>query len=212
MAISGEPIRVVVGKEDPRTFYVHETVLCKESAFFQAACKKEWTEGQERKIMLPDQAPDTFHAYLQWSYTGRVPWDPDVRPRRLVKMWLLADYLMAPKLQDIVADTLIGTARPTKCLPSGESVSIAYSQTGEGSVMRKLLVYLYVRSNRSSLPNRHEFCHDFVLDLADALMCHRRRDLEEKAAFEAVIGKAPCRFHVHTDDETCSVGQAVVDA
>ncbi|KAK3626491.1 hypothetical protein LTR56_019764 [Elasticomyces elasticus] len=54
ISFAGEPVKVIVGSEYPQTFYVHEAVLCMHSGFSEAACKKEWAEGHERRIVLLD--------------------------------------------------------------------------------------------------------------------------------------------------------------
>lgn len=41
------------------------------SAFFKAALKKEWVEGQTRVIKLPEETPEIMSHYIQHIYSGK---------------------------------------------------------------------------------------------------------------------------------------------
>ena len=70
-SVDSNPILVRVGKTK-QAFYVHETLLRDSSDFFNNALKKEWKEGQEAAVDLPDAQPDDFRAWVKFLYTGRV--------------------------------------------------------------------------------------------------------------------------------------------
>jgi hypothetical protein len=60
---------VLVGPDEV-AFTVHENFICAKSKFFQAACRKEWSEGAQKLIRLPEVEPGVFRSYLNWVYTG----------------------------------------------------------------------------------------------------------------------------------------------
>lgn len=61
-------ITLVVGREQ-RLFAAHEDVLCL-SPFFQAACRGQFLESQNKRISLPDEEPEIFSSVLEYLYKG----------------------------------------------------------------------------------------------------------------------------------------------
>ncbi|PSS08577.1 hypothetical protein M430DRAFT_186980 [Amorphotheca resinae ATCC 22711] len=61
-------ITLVVGREQ-RLFAAHEDVLCI-SPFFQAACRGQFMEAQNKRIYLPDEEPEIFSSVLEYLYKG----------------------------------------------------------------------------------------------------------------------------------------------
>lgn len=62
-------VKVVVGSDkESESFAVHEDLLTRYSGFFKAACKKEWTKGQEKSVSLPAHDPQIFRKYLDLLY------------------------------------------------------------------------------------------------------------------------------------------------
>ena len=67
--LPGEVVNILVGRER-KEFAVHDSILRATSPFFGAAFGKEWKESRARGMKLPKDKPETFHAYVQWLYTG----------------------------------------------------------------------------------------------------------------------------------------------
>ncbi|KAK3710224.1 hypothetical protein LTR37_010445 [Vermiconidia calcicola] len=63
-----ETMVVMVGLE-AKSFTVHTTIICRDSLFFQAACGREWKEGQEKVVHLPEVEAQLFDVYVHWAYT-----------------------------------------------------------------------------------------------------------------------------------------------
>lgn len=108
-SISSAPIEVCVGK-DKVSFFVHESVLCKSSKFFDAALKKEWEEGQRRIIHLPDDDPDEVYAYIRWLYWKKLfvkTTDDEGKPVLLpvVRLYVLGERLLDDSFQDCVLNS-----------------------------------------------------------------------------------------------------------
>jgi hypothetical protein len=69
---SQDAVTLVVGAEQ-KELLVHGTYLTRDSEFFKAALKKEWTEGQTRRITLPEDLPKTMSHYLTYIYHNKLP-------------------------------------------------------------------------------------------------------------------------------------------
>ena len=178
-------ITLYVG-EEKKSFTVHRTHLLKASAFFRLALKKDWKEGQERKIDLPDDDPTMFANYLHFCYTGKLATNShanevitDCRVFEDEITLLSALYVLGEKLQDshfknAVLDAFIEIAaiEDTETFilyPTGAAVNRIYRGTGKRSLARKLLVDMDVACGIS------EWIYDsmdidFVKDVARSLL------------------------------------------
>lgn len=75
-ALTSAIITIVVGQEQ-RLFAAHEDVLA-HSPFFASACRERFfDQGNDRRIFLPDEEPETFSCVLEFMYKG------DYTPRLL---------------------------------------------------------------------------------------------------------------------------------
>ncbi|KAK5717200.1 hypothetical protein LTR15_009089 [Elasticomyces elasticus] len=108
-------ITVLVGTEQCR-FIVHKDALTIKSPFFNAACGREWIEGQEKIVRLPEQDAETFRVYLRWVYGDTLemtlmkePPGYAVTPSflNLDKAWLLSSYLQDDMLCNMITDRTI---------------------------------------------------------------------------------------------------------
>ena len=104
----GEAVTVIVGPEK-RKFSVHETLLRSNSAFFEAALKKDWKEGMHRTVTLPEEDADTFYIYVQWLYLEKFPRQPAAFQGYpiLAKLYGLGETIIDTNLQDRVIDTRV---------------------------------------------------------------------------------------------------------
>lgn len=53
-------------------FYVHLAHLQCTSPFFKAAFEKQWKEGQDSSIVLPEDGAELVELYLSFVYTGKL--------------------------------------------------------------------------------------------------------------------------------------------
>jgi hypothetical protein len=65
-------VTLVFGREQTEMI-VHGTYLVRDSGFFEAALKREWTEAQLRRVELPVNSPNTIGHYLTYVYTRKLP-------------------------------------------------------------------------------------------------------------------------------------------
>ncbi|KAK3646341.1 hypothetical protein LTR56_003101 [Elasticomyces elasticus] len=160
-------ITVVVG-EEKELFTVHTASICRKSEFFRAACKREWQEGKDKTIPLPDIKPPIFTLYVNWAYTGvldiEIGDSPDLvqndsqsadgddttqkkkevaswdlRQSNLVALHLAADFLLDEALKDRSIDGLLEIKGSSLNLHS-TLVSEIWGSTATGSGLRKLML------------------------------------------------------------------------
>ncbi|KAK3645080.1 hypothetical protein LTR56_002702 [Elasticomyces elasticus] len=66
-----DTITVLVGEEKV-PFTIHTKTVRAKSKFFDAACQREWIEGRERVVKLPEVDPETFELYATWMYQDKI--------------------------------------------------------------------------------------------------------------------------------------------
>lgn len=66
------PIRLTIGDgEEQRIVYVHETLLTTVSEYFKIALNSNFSEGQQKSCIFPEDDPCAFRAFVQYLYTGK---------------------------------------------------------------------------------------------------------------------------------------------
>ena len=174
-------VTVLVGKEEKR-FILHQDAVCAKSKFFKAACSKQWREGQERIVRLPEAGVATFKAYSAWIYSGDVAENTctstssDGEKRTtlasLVDLYLLGDTLDDVKLRNKVVMMLFTSIRSMNMLPCISGVQQIWKSTPSGSLLRKMLVDAFVsRLERNGFAScAPSYPADFVREVAVAAM------------------------------------------
>lgn len=145
------PIVVEVG-QPAELFYLSESKLRSSSDFFDTALKKEWQEGQERRVQLPDEDPEIFNVYANWVMSGKLyTEDEDGVLRRdgqaipmLSKLYILGDTLLDTVLKDRVTDALAAIfsieCQGIRWLAGAKIRDLIYSKTVPGASLRKMVV------------------------------------------------------------------------
>ncbi|KAK3712638.1 hypothetical protein LTR37_009081 [Vermiconidia calcicola] len=156
----GHEVSVLVGDTGQR-FVVHKDVLCTNSPFFQAACSKNWREGREKVIRLPDHAPIAFSMYVDWRYQGVVDlWQGDENQRtvrrdtqgneraagglrfdRLIDSYILGDMLQDHKFCNVLIDACFDLIEETLQIPHYGNINRIFNTSPETSKLRQLLVH-----------------------------------------------------------------------
>lgn len=106
-------VTIIVGPhEEP--LVSHESYMTKNSEFFKAAMKKEWTEVQTRTIKLPEDDLETITNYLTFTYGGDLPtsklsegflrvgvWD------LLAKLYIFGERILGRCIRNTVVDEIV---------------------------------------------------------------------------------------------------------
>jgi hypothetical protein len=138
---------------------VHESVLRGSSDFFRAALEKQWQEGRERKIHLPEDRLEVVEAYVEWLYSQKVTSMSGKATSDIVENEMPMEhehiarlYVFGEKVQDddfcdaalAMFLALIGrNFDGDHYLPSSGAILIIYNGTSDGSPIRKLLVHIW---------------------------------------------------------------------
>ncbi|KAF2998627.1 hypothetical protein E8E13_007382 [Curvularia kusanoi] len=157
-------IRVTVGAEpNIKEFLVRKSVLCSHSEFFKIAMKKEWKEGDERKVALPEDDPEVFSHYLAilrssdtQSLRHLLGFKSRLTPKEALSEWgtktcrlyVLAEKLMDDTTKYSILSQLRREYEGRDRYPSLEAVQTVYDGALSGDPARKLLVSLYSENSR----------------------------------------------------------------
>ncbi|KAH7406952.1 ribonucleotide reductase inhibitor-domain-containing protein [Phaeosphaeria sp. MPI-PUGE-AT-0046c] len=212
-SVDSVPVAVHVGDE-PRTFYVHETLLCSNSMFFTKALEKEWEEGETRQVDLPDCRPDTFRIWVKWMYTGRLCYAPTERDdggqwfARDFFDWKhvyeLGDFLQDSDLKDAAIDAhvegMIETNQYALFVPYW-----IYPYSTAASAHRKLAVDLCIEVwNREDFAlNQEYFPPDFLHDIMASIVPRLSEGIVGKTIRKFFRGADWCTYHDHGPDQPC---------
>jgi BTB/POZ domain len=143
-------VTITVGSHDCKeTFIVYKEFLCYYSPFFDAAFNSSFIEGQTQTMEYPDAHPHVFGIFVQWIHTqtiGSVCYKAE-SAFRIVQLWILSDRLLVPSLQNLAIRVLCGY---NYWLPDLETFQMAYTNTGFGSPIQRLLIKAFaIRSKLS---------------------------------------------------------------
>lgn len=112
---------------ESESFFIHKNFITHYSPYFNAAFNGSFAEGQSQQLDLEDTEPHVFGTFVNWLYSqdienaeGEVPDDST-----LVNLWLLADRLLVPKLQNHVIRALARNDKPTET-PTADRSPAAY--------------------------------------------------------------------------------------
>ncbi|KAK4632286.1 hypothetical protein CLAFUW4_03614 [Fulvia fulva] len=97
--------------EKKETLTIHENKLGEDSAFFPAALKESWAEGQKGAIELPDDDFDAVAYYVDWLYCkqiiGCVNDDNAADYITLAKLFVFGEKMQGEEFQSEVLRTMI---------------------------------------------------------------------------------------------------------
>ena len=190
-----DPISVEVGAgTDFRTFVVHGTCLTSRSLFFKKALSRDWREGEERLVKLPEDKSDTFELYLQCVYGLDMSVEPDPIPEdysghserlELAKLYVFAEEVQDVRAQDTALKAFLNCVWKLQpdgkwCPPDGKTTRVLYHGTVPGSPMRKLLVDInaYVIGHSDHFKGRlsDAWPREFFIELSSELTSARLAD------------------------------------
>ncbi|KAF1844372.1 uncharacterized protein K460DRAFT_163263 [Cucurbitaria berberidis CBS 394.84] len=196
--VESEPVTILAGESEDK-FFVHAHLLELSSGFFQKALNKEWKEGQERVVRLPNVDVDVFRIYAKWLYTGRFHCLDGSTDVKLLACDELGNFLHAPDFLDAFVDVILEQTAQLGT-PTFLSSSI-YPRSVKDSLHRKLcrdlVVYRWGYRNFDTLRSHaipREFLEDVLLDM--------KRNFDQgvtRLSFSRFIkDKDACYYHEHT--------------
>lgn len=114
-SIDGNMVTLVVG-EDKIEILVHENLLRKRSAFYEAALRKPWTEASTRRILLTEDNAATVKLYVRYVHSGKLPIKHDDAPdgssatkeyQQLAKLYVHGEKMIDETLKRDVLDAIV---------------------------------------------------------------------------------------------------------
>jgi hypothetical protein len=146
-------VTVLVAKEEKR-FTLHQDAVCAKSKFFKAACSKHWLEGQKRTVRLPEVEVATFQSYCRWIYADDLltstcaaassKSEKHAEQTSFIKLYLLGDTLDDVELRTKATSRLFAVMRSHDLIPSVPNLNLIYEATPSGSLLRKMVVDVFV--------------------------------------------------------------------
>ena len=175
---------------------------------------KNWKEAQERSIALPEDDVNTFHTYVQWLYTGKIPCQTDRRPLgylALARLYGFGEKVIDKTLKDTVLDAIVACTfqaneQGHRTFPMKDTVKTIYKSTSVGSPARRLMVDMYLaHGNEQMVSEKSHLNHKaFLQDLSRALLKERVLPDNAKRKFSQLMSGTPCSYHQHGEDEPCN--------
>jgi len=159
-------------------------------------------DGADDTISLPNTSPETFANFVRWLYQHKVESSkpsadgtyPSLSPIELVHLYVLADLLEIPTLQNLIADSLQSITPPTQAFK--DVIPYVSTHPTRGSKLLNLVVRMY--AGRASAPEMRDAAGEwmdkqFLVELAAVIL----KDKEERRpAWMPYVGER-CEFHIH---------------
>ncbi|KAH6671126.1 hypothetical protein B0J14DRAFT_484605, partial [Halenospora varia] len=165
-------------------FTIHKEVTCYHSPVLRAAFESDFIEGQTQAYRLEETTKGAFEMFSSWLYSEQVDayqlkigvvWpELEYTPKRedldLVELWVLAEKLLVPKLQDMVIDAL-EDIRMARGLVE-DCYKLVYERTNEDSVLRAYFVRCAAMDYTRESFDRKVIPVVMFADIADWLSVH----------------------------------------
>jgi len=153
-------VTITVGP-NRQPFYVHLESLCAISPFFAAAFNKTYNfaESGSATLNLPEARPEDFEYFVQWLYTHTLNHEELVGGHpaffRLLRLYILADTIGVTKLKNDIVDAIAALADSSNSVPTAEDTRTIYSEISETSLLRKLVLDLFLWKRTEGLIETH---------------------------------------------------------
>lgn len=153
-----------------KEFVVHKSFACHTSPILKAAFNSDFIEGQTQRYTLEDTTEGAFRLFSEWVYTQNIYWDGESKdePRSywLPEVWVLAEKLLVPKLQNRAIDLIEDLRKKRGAV--GHTITWIYQNTPYGSPLRRIYVHQWAWNVQSHIYRRTDvsFPTEFLIELA----------------------------------------------
>jgi hypothetical protein len=145
-------VTILAGEGDnPAKFVVHKDFVCHYPPVFRAAFNSTFIEGQTQTYHLKDSREKVVGLLVEWVYTKDISASNNSDGYNdLVELWILADKLCIPDLQNNVIDKLTNMSyEPLDIHSLASETSKIYLGTSSGSQLRRFAVAQYARHRKA---------------------------------------------------------------
>ncbi|TVY49272.1 hypothetical protein LCER1_G008549, partial [Lachnellula cervina] len=175
-------VTFLIGPENedvkPKTFIVHKEIVCYHSPVLNAAFNSGFVEGQTQTYKLDDVSEGVFKLLVQWLYSQKLTvQDLDQKKdftaiywqdRNLAALYVLADRLAMPSLQNLVLEKIEHLSDKSSTIPT-HSFYYVYNNTSKDSPLRKFFVAMSGKYANEAfydpVDDVQYYPHQFLLDL-----------------------------------------------
>jgi len=180
----------LIGEEEHK-FTVHKSFACYYCEVFNRAFNSNFEEARTQTYRIKDTTVRAFELLVDWIYSQdigdchfeavidgkEVFWNPGEVMARLAELWVLADKLLLPNLQNIAIDHLNDVfTEEGACM----ILPYVYENTAEDSLLRRFLIEAVALNGHKKI--MHEalqlFTGPMLLDFAKCLLAHRPDERE----------------------------------
>ena len=137
------------------SFSIHKNFICHYSPYFNAAFNGSFIEGETQSLDM-EANPRVFSVFVNWIYSQKLEEEDieDLDSDAQFQLWILADRLLVPKLQNATMRLLLlNKRRPS--LKRG-TLQYVYENTTKGSPLRTRLVEHYTSRGSFTKPRDYE--------------------------------------------------------
>jgi hypothetical protein len=162
-------------------FTVHKEFACHYSPVLKTAFNSNFIEGQTQTYRLQETTERAVRLLVPWFYTQKldtfVPKETkeavsDERKAEssqdaaLVELWVLAEKLLIPTLQNMVAREILECSRHAHEIQAG-ILHYVYEKTGRGSLLRRLIVDMCFRNLGTNIYQKYpeRFPQEMLIEL-----------------------------------------------
>ncbi|CZT09925.1 uncharacterized protein RCO7_02246 [Rhynchosporium graminicola] len=115
---------------NPVEFLIHKEIVCHNSGVLAVAFNGNFIEGRTQTYRIDDTTERAFKLFMQWLYS---------KSFTLVELWVLADMLLMPSLQNAIIDVMMKIYYQDADFPA-YICEYVYQHTEKDSALRRLLV------------------------------------------------------------------------
>lgn len=213
-AFKSAMITLAVGKEGEE-FFMHESLLSKNSSVFALATKKEWKEGQEHRVALPNYTSQVVNLYLQWLYSGHIlsrefP-EENYNPNGaefglLIDAFIFGEKMRDGNFKDAIIDAMIHSfatrdMQGVRFYSTPSRLNHAWQGTPAGSPLRKLLVDMTILYGNSAWLSGSENI-EFLTELGKRLLDEKRMRTPQDPTSPISPMFNSCQYHHHHGKDT----------
>ncbi|RDW68049.1 hypothetical protein BP6252_09445 [Coleophoma cylindrospora] len=164
-----KPVEILIIEDDTyeqSSHFVHRDFIAYYSGFFSAAFNGHFAEATEDSMRYHAFNEKAFRLFLHWSYTQEIGTDDDepLEATELVNLYIEADKLRAPKLQNQVIDLIC----KLDFIPSYLFHKV-YENTIDTSPLRKVFVDKCTTSMLKSIDFLEEYPPQMLVDIVNAM-------------------------------------------
>ncbi|KAE9381257.1 hypothetical protein N431DRAFT_505669 [Stipitochalara longipes BDJ] len=222
--LGDEIITLYVGKKRQK-ITVHKKLVCDRCKFFSKAFCGNFPEAEKGEMYLPQDSPQAVSSLIDYLYRGTLPVHEDFEEahHRAMELYVLSERICLVALMDKCCDAIRRSYTIGNCKPSVDLVRCIYSNTCDGSKLRKYsasLIACWIAEWGSEARNAEEYMTlhteypDFFLDIFRWEVKHGK-DVAKAITKEQLVDThkpvemfGPCEFHSHGEDQTCYLKDA----